>query len=280
MPIKNKGVIVINKCEECKNKGECTNKDIVNIKKIIGVMSGKGGVGKSTIATLIAKGLNKKGFKVGIVDADITGPSIPRMLNLSDKKAHVTNEKIIPVTTEDGIKVISMNLLLDNESDPVIWRGPLISNMVNQFFTDVNWGELDCLVIDMPPGTGDVALTIMQTLPIDGMIMVTVPQDFVSMIVSKSINMVEKMEKRVIGIVENMSYIKCPKCNEVIKMKESDINKYLSSGEVEILENFPMNTNMNNLSEQGFENLDNEIKEKVDNLIKQITVKCDMGIIN
>ncbi|OGO82403.1 MAG: sodium:proton antiporter [Clostridiales bacterium GWD2_32_19] len=270
----------MNKCEECKNKGECTNKDIVNIKKIIGVMSGKGGVGKSTIATLIAKGLNKKGFKVGIVDADITGPSIPRMLNLSDKKAHVTNEKIIPVTTEDGIKVISMNLLLDNESDPVIWRGPLISNMVNQFFTDVNWGELDCLVIDMPPGTGDVALTIMQTLPIDGMIMVTVPQDFVSMIVSKSINMVEKMEKRVIGIVENMSYIKCPKCNEVIKMKESDINKYLSSGEVEILENFPMNTNMNNLSEQGFENLDNEIKEKVDNLIKQITVKCDMGIIN
>ncbi|HBY20732.1 MAG TPA: sodium:proton antiporter, partial [Clostridiales bacterium] len=130
------GVIIINKCEECQNKEQCTNKDIVNIKNIIGVMSGKGGVGKSTTVTLIAKGLNNKGLHIGIVDADITGPSIPRMLNLSNPKAYSNNEKIIPVATEDCIKVMSMNFLLENESDPVIWRGPLVSNMVNQFFTD------------------------------------------------------------------------------------------------------------------------------------------------
>ena len=164
------------------------------IKKIIGVMSGKGGVGKSTMSTMIAKNLAARGNTVGILDADITGPSIPRLLHIENERARGTEEVIYPVESPEGIKVISLNLLLENEEEPVIWRGPAIVGIVKQFWENVQWGDLDYLIIDMPPGTGDVPLTVMQTIPVSGMVMISVPQDMISMIVAKSINMVRKMK--------------------------------------------------------------------------------------
>lgn len=260
----------MDKCKTCKNNEQCKNKEMINVKKIIGVMSGKGGVGKSTMSSLIAQGLNQKGYKVGLVDADIMGPSIPRLLGIEGMKAGARDGKIIPVETKDGIKVISMNLLLEKETDPIIWRGILVSNMINQFFTDVNWGELDYLIIDLPPGTGDVPLTIMQNIPIDGMVLVTIPQNFISMIVAKSINMVRKMEKKVIGVVENMSYIKCPKCNEEIDIfTEGDIKKYVE-GEVDVLERFPNDLNLYKTESLILEDLNEEFKEKVLNMVNKI----------
>src|SRR5665647_584402 len=174
-------------CESCPSNGECDNKGTCGIennplnkvKNIIGVMSGKGGVGKSTISVLIAQELNKKGYKVGLMDSDITGPSIPRLLGIKDVKPVMSESGIMPVRTTEGIDVISMNFLVENEEDPVIWRGPAVSGVVKQFWTDVIWGELDYLIIDMPPGTGDVALTVMQSIPVTGLVMVSTPQDLV-----------------------------------------------------------------------------------------------------
>ena len=198
-------------CGSCPSKGECNKdqqscgiqKNLLNkIKKIIGIMSGKGGVGKSTVSALIARNLAKQGYKVGVLDADITGPSIPRLLGVKDAKAMgAPNNCIYPVQSADGIKVMSLNLLLEDENQPVIWRGAMISNTVKQFYTDVIWGELDYLLIDMPPGTGDVALTVMQSIPINGIVMVSVPQDMVSMIVAKAVNMVKKLNIEIIGLV-------------------------------------------------------------------------------
>ena len=222
-------------CGSCPSKGECgkdqqscgiQNNPLNNIKKIIGVMSGKGGVGKSTVSALIARNLAKQGYKVGVLDADITGPSIPRLLGVKDAKAMgAPNNCIYPVQSSDGIKVMSLNLLLEDENQPVIWRGAMISNTVKQFYTDVIWGELDYLLIDMPPGTGDVALTVMQSIPINGVIMVTVPQDMVSMIVAKAVHMVKKLNIDVIGVVENMSYIKCPDCGKKIEIFKGEHNR-------------------------------------------------------
>ena len=223
-------------CGSCPSKGECgkdqqscgiQNNPLNNIKKIIGVMSGKGGVGKSTVSALIARNLAKQGYKVGVLDADITGPSIPRLLGVKDAKAMgAPNNCIYPVQSSDGIKVMSLNLLLEDENQPVIWRGAMISNTVKQFYTDVIWGELDYLLIDMPPGTGDVALTVMQSIPINGIVMVSVPQDMVSMIVAKAVNMVRKLNIEIIGLVENMSYIVCPDCGNKIQIfKGNDTEK-------------------------------------------------------
>lgn len=184
------------------------------INKIIAVMSGKGGVGKSSVTSLLAVALRNKGYKVGIMDADITGPSIPKIFGINKKRAVVKENIINPVETTTGIKVISLNLLLNNEEEPVIWRGPIVAGTVKQFYTDVNWLELDYLLIDLPPGTSDVPLTIMQSLPIDGIITVTSPQDVVNLIVQKSVIMAKKMGVPVYGIVENMSYYECPNCNE------------------------------------------------------------------
>lgn len=178
--------------EECsKNKEGCMieNNPENKVKKVIGVMSGKGGVGKSSISVLIAKHLKQLGYNIGVLDADITGPSVPRLLGLKGERAKGNEKMILPVETEDGIKVMSLNFLMENEEDPVIWRGPVIAGVVKQFWTDVLWEDLDYLVIDMPPGTGDVALTVMQSIPINGIVMVSVPQDLVSMIVSKAVNM-------------------------------------------------------------------------------------------
>ena len=183
------------------------------IKKVIGVVSGKGGVGKSFVTSLLALHTNRKGKKTAILDADITGPSVPRMFGIKEK-AMGSEVGIYPVSTENGIKIMSVNLLLENETDPVIWRGPILSGMVEQFWTDVIWDEIDVMFIDMPPGTGDVPLTVFQSIPLDGIVVVASPQGLVSMIVSKSVNMAEKMNVPVLGIVENMSYYQCPDCGK------------------------------------------------------------------
>ena len=191
--------------------------DSTHIKKIIGVVSGKGGVGKSMITSLLAISAAKQGFKVGIMDSDITGPSIPKAFGITSK-AKSNGEAILPEYTKLGIKVMSMNLLTENDTDPVIWRGPVIAGAVTQFWTDVLWGDLDYLFIDMPPGTGDVPLTVFQSIPIDGIVVVTSPQDLVGLIVEKAIQMAKKMNIPIKAIVENMSYFKCPHCGQEYKI--------------------------------------------------------------
>ncbi|AYF54058.1 Mrp/NBP35 family ATP-binding protein [Clostridium botulinum] len=219
-------------CESCPSKGTCNEQECSKmlpkygkIKNIIGIISGKGGVGKSTVTGILAAELCKKGFKVGVLDADVTGPSMPRILGVSNERAKMLqvdenkNEpRLIPVETESGIKVMSLNLLIEGEDQPVIWRGPLITGVLNQMYSDTIWGELDYLLIDMPPGTGDVALTIMQNTPLNGMIVVSTPQDMVSMIVKKVIIMIEKMNINLLGVVENMSYIQCDKCGDKVRI--------------------------------------------------------------
>lgn len=185
------------------------------IKHVIGVLSGKGGVGKSLVSGLLASAMAKKGFKCGVLDADITGPSIPKIFGIKEKaEASAEGDGILPAQAKNGVKVMSLNLLLEHENDPVIWRGALITSAVGQFWTDVIWGDLNYLFIDMPPGTGDVTMTVFQSLPIDGVIIVTSPQQLVGMIVDKAVKMAEKMDVKVLGLVENMSYFKCPDCGK------------------------------------------------------------------
>ena len=186
-----------------------------HIKKVIGVCSGKGGVGKSMVTSLLAVAMQRMGLKVGILDADITGPSIPREFGLK-QKAEGNDTGIFPVRTTTGIDVMSLNLLLPNDSDPVAWRGPVIAGAVTQFWTDVIWGDKDVLFIDMPPGTGDVMLTVCQSIPVDAAVLVSTPQELVGMIVEKSIKMVDMLNIPVIGLVENMSYVQCPDCGKKI----------------------------------------------------------------
>lgn len=187
------------------------------IDKVIAVMSGKGGVGKSLVTSCIAVQLAHEGKKVGILDADVTGPSIPKMFGIH-KTAESDGKALYPEMTKQGIKVISVNLLLENAEEPVIWRGPIISSVVKQFWNDVYWGELDVLLIDMPPGTGDVPLTVFQSIPVDGGIIVTSPQDLVKLIVKKAYNMALKMDIPIIGVIENYSYIECPDCGKKISV--------------------------------------------------------------
>ena len=186
-----------------------------HIRKVIAVVSGKGGVGKSMVTGLMATGMKKRGHKVAILDADITGPSIPMMFGVHDK-AEGTEMGILPQRSADGMDLMSINLLLEEEDQPVIWRGPVLSGVVKQFWTDVIWGDLDVLFIDMPPGTGDVPLTVFQSIPVDGIIVVTSPQELVSMIVKKATNMARMMNVPILGLVENMSYLTCPDCGKKI----------------------------------------------------------------
>lgn len=189
--------------------------ELNKIKKVIAVMSGKGGVGKSTVTGLLAVALKKQGYNVGIMDADITGPSIPRMFGISQKPESM-EFGIIPPESSTGIRIMSLNLLLENEDDPVIWRGPLIANTIKQFWNDVIWGDLDCLLVDLPPGTSDAPLTVMQSLPLNGLIIVSSPQELVGMVVKKAVKMANMMKIPMIGLVENYSYALCPKCGEKI----------------------------------------------------------------
>lgn len=229
-------------CDKCPSKGTCTSESCDSkgktqfavkvlpkygkIKNIIGVISGKGGVGKSTVTGILASELNKKGYKVGVLDADITGPSMPRFFGINTKRGNIipiddNNVKFQPVETESGIKVISMNLLIQVEDQPVIWRGPVITGVLNQMYVDTEWGDLDYLLIDMPPGTGDIALTVMQDIPLKEMIIVSTPQDMVSMIVKKVVIMAEKVGVKVRGVVENMSYIMCDSCQKKLRVFSS-----------------------------------------------------------
>ncbi len=211
-----------------------------HIKHVIAVVSGKGGVGKSLVTSLMAVEMQRRGFKTAILDADITGPSIPKVFGLTD---HATGDEngIYPVTTKTGIKVMSMNLLLEDAAAPVVWRGPVISGAVKQFWTDVIWGNIDYMFVDMPPGTGDVPLTVFQSLPIDGIVIVTSPQDLVSMIVTKAVNMADKMGVPVIGLIENMSYLICPHCGEKVNVfGESHVDEVAAQHGLKVLAKLPM----------------------------------------
>lgn len=214
-----------------------------SVKKVIGIVSGKGGVGKSTVCSLLASAMNKEGFHVGILDADITGPSIPKAFGLLHDGVALSEDgkSMVPETSNGGVEIISTNLLLENETDPVIWRGSMIANAVKQFWQEVEWREIDYLFVDMPPGTGDVPLTVFQSLPIDGVIIVTSPQDLVSMIVEKAVRMAEKMHVPILGIVENMSYLLCPHCNEKIDVfGESRIEELCQKEGLELLAKLPI----------------------------------------
>ena len=188
-----------------------------NVKKVIAVVSGKGGVGKSTVTSMLAVAMQRKGYKTAILDADITGPSIPKAFDLKQRPEGI-EEGLLPVKSREGISVMSINLLLGNETDPVLWRGPILGGAVKQFWTDVCWGDVDYMFVDMPPGTGDVPLTVFQSLPIDGVIMVTSPQDLVGMIVKKAVGMANMMNIPVLGFVENYSYLTCPDCGKKLEV--------------------------------------------------------------
>ncbi len=211
-----------------------------NIKKVIGIVSGKGGVGKSLVTSLLSVISKRNGYNTAILDADITGPSIPKMFGLKEK-AKGTENGILPSKTKTGIDVMSLNLLLENESDPVVWRGPVIGGTVKQFWTDVLWGDIDFMFIDMPPGTGDVPLTVFQSIPVDGIVVVTSPQELVSMIVEKAVNMAKLMNIPIIGLVENLSYAKCPCCNSEIKIfGDSHISEIADANGLKVLGRIPM----------------------------------------
>ena len=258
-------------CEGCIIKGK--NMDLMaeansmsNVKHVIGIVSGKGGVGKSFVTASLANRMAAKGFKVGILDADITGPSIPKMYGLKGA-AQADDNGIYPMETGNGIKVISVNLLLPTEETPVIWRGPILANMVKQFWTDVIWGDLDYLFVDMPPGTGDVPLTVFQSLPVDGIVIVSSPQDLVKMIVKKAFNMAEMMHIPVLGIVENYSFVKCPDCGKEIKVfGESHIDEIAAELGVPVLGKMPIEASFADYADKGeFHQVVNTYLEAADN---------------
>jgi Mrp family chromosome partitioning ATPase len=198
------------------NKAE-TSKPKCNISSVLAVMSGKGGVGKSSVAGLLASSFRRRGLQVGVLDADITGPSIPKMFGVTHLP-EVGPYGVLPVDSITGIKIMSINLLLQDKDQPVVWRGPLIGRAIQQYWNDIDWGDLDFLIIDLPPGTADAALTVMQSLPLDGVLLVTSPQDLAGMVVRKAANMAKHLDISIIGLVENMSYLVCPECNTKIKL--------------------------------------------------------------
>jgi len=222
-----------------------------NIKKVIGIVSGKGGVGKSIVTSMLAVTMNKMGYRTAIMDADLTGPSIPKSFGISEK-ATGSEIGIFPVKTESGISIMSINLLLANDTDPVVWRGPILSNTIKQFWTDIIWGDLDFLFIDLPPGTGDIPLTIFQSIAINGIIVVTSPQELVSMIVLKAIKMADMMNIPIIGLVENMSYFKCPDNNREYKIfGESHIDEIAEKHNLKVLAKLPVDPEMSAACDKG-----------------------------
>lgn len=252
-------------CEGCPSRqGGGIPKEVLNIYSeighVIGVVSGKGGVGKSFATASLANQLAKKGFRVGILDADITGPSIPKMYGLKGPAAMADEENnILPLIAKNGVKVMSINLLLPDEEEPVIWRGPVLANMVKQFWTDVVWGELDYLLVDMPPGTGDVPLTVFQSLPVDGIFIVSSPQDLVRMIVTKAVRMAEKLRVPILGLIENYSYIACPDCGKKVSVfGESHIDEIGASLGIDVVGKVPIDPDFASAADKGsFADVDN-----------------------
>lgn len=225
--------------------------ELSNIKKVIGVVSGKGGVGKSLVTCMSAVLMNRRGFNTAILDADITGPSVPKAFGLKEKAKGNENE-IYPVITKKGIKVMSLNLLVPNDTDPVIWRGPIIAGTAKQFWTDVVWDDVDYMFVDMPPGTGDVPLTVFQSIPLDGIIVVTSPQELVSMIVGKAVKMANMMNVPIIGVVENMSYALCPDCGKHINVfGESHIEQTVKDFGLKVLAKLPIDPEIARLVDNG-----------------------------
>ncbi|WP_066686661.1 Mrp/NBP35 family ATP-binding protein [Christensenella intestinihominis] len=221
------------------------------IRKVIGVVSGKGGVGKSLVTSMLAVLLRRKGLNTAILDADITGPSIPKMFGITEK-ARGTEDAIFPVYTKDGIQIMSVNLLLPDESDPVVWRGPVIAGTVTQFWKDVIWSDVDVMFVDMPPGTGDVPLTVFQSIPVDGIIVVTSPQELVSMIVGKAVKMANMMNVPVVGLVENMSYLNCPDCGRKIPVfGESHVEETAAKFGLKVLGKVPVDPEIARAADDG-----------------------------
>lgn len=243
-------------CSGCAHaKGSGIPKEELNshsrIYNVIGIVSGKGGVGKSTVTSMIARKLAGAGYRVGIMDGDVTGPSIPKMFGLKGVLDAEDNE-IIPAVTSEGIKVVSMNLLLDDEEECVVYRGPVIAGIIKQFWSDVRWGELDYLLIDMPPGTGDVPLTVYQSLPVDGIVIVTSPQELVKMIVMKACDMAKKMNIRVLGMVENYSYFECPDCKKIVHIfGDSKVDEIAEELKVPVIAKLPVLPDMAGLADRG-----------------------------
>ena len=224
-----------------------------SVKKVIGIVSGKGGVGKSMVTSLMACQMRAKGYRVGILDADITGPSIPKAFGIH-QMAYVTpdGKLMIPAQSNTGIEIMSANMILDNETDPVIWRGPIVAGVVKQFWNQTLWKDIDYMFVDMPPGTGDVPLTVFQSLPVDGIIIVTSPQDLVSMIVAKAVNMAKKMDIPIIGLVENMSYLECPDCGKKISVfGESHIEEVAEQHGLKVLAQMPIRPQMAGHVDEG-----------------------------
>ena len=277
-------------CSSCSSAGSCSSEscegcpsskqpqsfqeklnEYSSVKKVIGVVSGKGGVGKSFVTASLATAMRKKGYEVGILDADITGPSIPKMFGVHGP-AMGSEMGILPIAAEDGTKIMSINLLMEDEEAPVIWRGPVIAGTVKQFWSDVVWGDLDYLFVDMPPGTGDVPLTVFQSLPVDGIVIVTSPQELVQMIVKKAYNMAGMMNIPVLGVVENYSYLKCPDCGkEITLFGESHIDEVASELAMQVLGKMPLDPAYAELADQGlFYKADNPYLEdavkKIENM--------------
>ncbi len=250
-------------CEGCASAGGCGGgqmqpedflkpaNQFSNIKKVIGVVSGKGGVGKSMVTSLLAVMMQRRGYKVAVLDADITGPSIPKAFGIKEK-AMSNGLAILPVETKTGIKTMSVNLILENDTDPVVWRGPVIAGTVEQFWTDVAWGDIDYMFVDMPPGTGDVPLTVFQSLPIDGIVIVTSPQELVSMIVTKAVKMAQMMNVPVLGLVENMSYFECPDCGTRYNVfGESKIEEVAARNFLDVMGYLPINPKLAGAVDKG-----------------------------
>ena len=243
-------------CEGCPSKNNPASFQVepnpyTEVKHVIGVVSGKGGVGKSLVTASLANMMAAKGYRVGILDADITGPSIPKMYGIHGP-AQADDEGIYPILADNDIKIMSINLLMPDEEAPVIWRGPVISGMVKQFWTDVIWGELDYLFVDMPPGTGDVPLTVFQSLPVEGIVIVTSPQDLVQLIVKKAYHMAKSMNIPILGVVENYSYLKCPDCGrEISVFGQSRIEEVAKQLDWTILGKMPIDPKLAELSDAG-----------------------------
>ena len=241
-------------CEGCSKKKvdfSVACNQFTAVKHVIGIVSGKGGVGKSSVTSCLAVELNRQGYRVGILDADITGPSIPRMFGVHAIQG-IQDELMVPGESATGIKIISINMLMDEETTPVIWRGPAIAGIVKQFWSDVIWGELDYLLVDMPPGTGDVPLTVFQSLPVDGIVLVTSPQSLVDMVVKKAYNMAKQMNIPILGVVENFSYVRCPDCGKKIYVfGEKKLANWSEETGIPVVAELPMDPELAEYADAG-----------------------------
>lgn len=251
--------------------GSESNNGGAQVKRVIGVVSGKGGVGKSSVAVLLAQALHARGRKVGILDGDITGPSIPRLMGLGSFRGENNGQYIEPVISETGIKVVSINFFVDAEDTPVVWRGPLLSKAIEQFWNDTHWGELDYLVVDFPPGTGDVQMTAFQSLPVNGLVITATPQSLVSMIVGKSVKMADMMEAPVLGVVETMGVMTCPHCQKEVPLFDSLDGKTIQEAlGLPLLGRFPWKREIAQSREIRWEKLPKDITQAADNLAAEV----------